>query len=150
MSRGTSFPTSLHVRWAKTQISLRICAVWSESSPSEWRRIWCLATNRVLREDSDQQADLNFRLARLQSCTKYCMNSGSGLLYMKERNKKSYNNNYAEHAELKLAVLFLPFTFGHQLFHHHFHHVTFKGSKIICKGRKKFGVTIYSPLIKCP
>ena len=32
--RGTAFPTRLHVRSAKTQISLCIHTVWSESSPS--------------------------------------------------------------------------------------------------------------------
>ena len=32
MSRGSAFPTILYVRPATTQISLRIRAVWSESS----------------------------------------------------------------------------------------------------------------------
>ena len=32
LSRGTSFPTRLHVLPETTQISLRICAIWSDSS----------------------------------------------------------------------------------------------------------------------
>ena len=32
MSRGTTIPTRLHVRPTKTQISLRMREVWSESS----------------------------------------------------------------------------------------------------------------------
>ena len=56
MSRGKVFPTRSHVRPAKTQISLRIRAVWSESSLSVWRRIGSLANHRVPWEDSDQPA----------------------------------------------------------------------------------------------
>ena len=39
------------VRPAKTQISLGIRPVWSESSLSAWRKLWSLATHK---EDSDQ------------------------------------------------------------------------------------------------
>ena len=42
------------VRPAKTQISLCIRPVWSESSPSAWRKLWCLATHWAHSEDSDQ------------------------------------------------------------------------------------------------
>ena len=41
---GTAIPTILHVCPAKTQISLHICTVWSESSLAAWRLIklcWC-------------------------------------------------------------------------------------------------------------
>ena len=36
-------PTKWHVRLAKTQISLGICPVWSESSLSAWRKLGSLA-----------------------------------------------------------------------------------------------------------
>ena len=54
LSRGTAFPTKLHVRPAKTLISLRMRAVWSESSLSACRRFGSLASHRVFCEDSNQ------------------------------------------------------------------------------------------------
>ena len=42
------------VRPAKTQISLGIRPVWSESSLSAWRNLWSLATHWAHSEDSDQ------------------------------------------------------------------------------------------------
>ena len=45
VSRVTIKPTIWHVRPAKTQISLGICPVWSESSLSAWRNIKSLATH---------------------------------------------------------------------------------------------------------
>ena len=42
------------VRPAKTQISLGICPVWSESSLSAWRKLGSLATHGAYSEDSDQ------------------------------------------------------------------------------------------------
>ena len=42
------------VRPAKTQISLGICPVWSESSLSAWRKLGSLATHWVHSEDSDK------------------------------------------------------------------------------------------------
>ena len=42
------------VRPAKTQISLGICPVWSESSLSAWRNLGSLATHWAHSEDSDQ------------------------------------------------------------------------------------------------
>ena len=44
----------MHVRPAKTQISLGIRPVWSESSLSAWRKLGSLATHRAHSEDSDQ------------------------------------------------------------------------------------------------
>ena len=44
----------LSVRPAKTQISLRIHPVWSESSLSAWRNLGSLATTWAHSEDSDQ------------------------------------------------------------------------------------------------
>ena len=46
--------TMWHVRPAKTQISLGIRPVWSESSLSAWRKLRSLATHWALSEDSDQ------------------------------------------------------------------------------------------------
>ena len=43
-----------HVRPAKTQISLGICPVWSESLLSAWRKLGSLATHWAHSEDSDQ------------------------------------------------------------------------------------------------
>ena len=54
LSRLMTKPTKWHVRPAKTQISLGIRLVWSESSLSAWRRLWSLATNWTHSEDSDQ------------------------------------------------------------------------------------------------
>ena len=42
------------VRPAKTQISLGICPVWSESSLSAWRKLGSLATHWAHSKDADQ------------------------------------------------------------------------------------------------
>ena len=66
--------TFWHVRSKKTQISLHIRAVWSESSLSEWRNFAFLAIQNVPSEDSDQTA----RMRRLiwifawYTCLKIC------------------------------------------------------------------------------
>ena len=52
--RNMTKPTKLHVRPAKTQISLGIRPVHSESSLSAWRKIGSLSTHLVHSEDSDQ------------------------------------------------------------------------------------------------
>ena len=46
--------TNWHVRPAKTQISMGIRPVWSESSLSAWRKLGSLATHLAHNEDSDQ------------------------------------------------------------------------------------------------
>ena len=53
-SQRTTKPTHLHMRPAKTQISLGICSVWSESSLATWRNLGSLATYWAHRKDSDQ------------------------------------------------------------------------------------------------
>ena len=53
-SRFITKPTKWHVRPAKTQISLGIRPVWSESSLSAWQRLWSLATHWAHSEDSNQ------------------------------------------------------------------------------------------------
>ena len=54
LSRLMTKPTKWHVRPAKTQISMGIRPVWSESSLSAWRTIGCSATHWEHSEDSDQ------------------------------------------------------------------------------------------------
>ena len=54
MSHLMTKPTKWHVRPAKTQISLGICPVWSESWLSAWRKLGPLATHWAHSEDSDQ------------------------------------------------------------------------------------------------
>ena len=50
--------TSWHVRPTKTQISLRIHEVWSESSLSAWRHFVTLTIQNEPSEDSDQTAQM--------------------------------------------------------------------------------------------
>ena len=54
LSRLVTKPTKRHMHPAKTQISLSIRAVWSESSLSAWRKRGSLATQWAHSEDSDQ------------------------------------------------------------------------------------------------
>ena len=54
MSHLMTKPTKWKVRPAKTQISLSIRPVWSESSLSAWRKLGFLATHWAQSEDSDQ------------------------------------------------------------------------------------------------
>ena len=54
MSRLVTKPTKRHVHPAKTQISLGIRPVWSESSLSAWTNLESLATHWVHSEESDQ------------------------------------------------------------------------------------------------
>ena len=51
-------PTKWHVRPVKTQISLGICPVWSESSLSAWRKLGSLATHCAHSEDSDHTGQM--------------------------------------------------------------------------------------------
>ena len=54
-----SKPTKWHVHPAKTQISLGIRPVWSESSLSAWRKLGSLATHWAHSEDSDQTGQMS-------------------------------------------------------------------------------------------
>ena len=54
MSCLTTKPTKWHVRPAKTQISLGIRPVWSESWLSPWRKLGSSATHWAHSRDSDQ------------------------------------------------------------------------------------------------
>ena len=54
MSHDMTKLNKMSVRPAKTQISLGVCPVWSESSLSAWRKLGSLATHWAHSEDSDQ------------------------------------------------------------------------------------------------
>ena len=56
-------PTKLHVHPAKTQISLDICPVWSDSSMSAWRKLRSLATHSANSENSDHTGRMSLRWA---------------------------------------------------------------------------------------
>ena len=56
MSRLMTKRTKWLVRPAKTQTSLGICPVWSESSLSAWRKLGFLDTHWAHSEDSDQSS----------------------------------------------------------------------------------------------
>ena len=57
MSRLMAKPTKWHMRPGKSQISLGIRPVWSESSLSAWRNLGSLATHWVHSEDWSDWAD---------------------------------------------------------------------------------------------
>ena len=73
MSRLISKPTKWHVRPAKTQISLGILPVWSESWLSAWRKLWSSATHWVHSKDSDQRHICDFP-QNLSLFPAYCSN----------------------------------------------------------------------------
>ena len=54
MNRNVRKRTFLHMRPTKTPISLRIRAVWSESSLTAWRNFASLGIQNAPSEDSDQ------------------------------------------------------------------------------------------------
>ena len=58
MNRNVRNRTYWPVRPTKSQISLRIRAVWSESSPSAWSNFTILAIQNAPSEDSDQTAQM--------------------------------------------------------------------------------------------
>ena len=57
MSQLMTKPTKWSLRLAKTQISLGVCPVWSESSLSAWRNLGSLATHWEHSKDTDHWAD---------------------------------------------------------------------------------------------
>ena len=66
-------PTKWHVCPAKTQISLGICPVWSESLLSAWKNIGPLTTywvnsERLWSDWSDAQAYMSLRWAHISRC----------------------------------------------------------------------------------
>ena len=64
-------PTKWHVCPAKTQISLGIRPVWSETSLSTWRKLGSLATNWAHREHSDQTGWIPRLIWVFAGCTYY-------------------------------------------------------------------------------
>ena len=60
---------NMAVRPVKTQISLGICPVWSESSLSAWRKLGSLATHWAHSEDSDQTGQMPRLIWVFTGCT---------------------------------------------------------------------------------
>ena len=58
LSHSMTKATKWHVCPVKTQISLGIHPVWSESSLAAWRKLRSLATHKAHSEDSDQSGQL--------------------------------------------------------------------------------------------
>ena len=69
MNRNTGKHIFWHVRPTKPQISLRICAVWSESSSSAWRNFASWAIQNARSVDSDQTARLRGLIWIFARCT---------------------------------------------------------------------------------
>ena len=83
MSHLMTKPTKWHVRPAKTQISLAIRSVWSESSLSAWRKLGSLATHWAHSEDSDQTGQMPrlIWVFAAQSFCWFCHQAAQLLLY---------------------------------------------------------------------
>ena len=62
-------PTKWAVHPAKTQISLGVRRVWSESSLSAWRKLGSLATHEAHSEDSDQTGQMPRLIWVFAGCT---------------------------------------------------------------------------------
>ena len=71
MSRGPAFPSKLHVRPAKTPISLGIQKFSANFCIVRQRKLGCLVTHWTQSNDSGQPAP-NHCLADMQSCKKCC------------------------------------------------------------------------------
>ena len=74
------FLTRLHVRHAKTQISLHICWIWSEPWLSTWRCFGSLATHWVPCEAKTDQTAWMHRLI-LVSAERICILVGNTILW---------------------------------------------------------------------
>ena len=75
LSWGTAFPTRLDVRWAKSQISLRIHAdlsVIAVSLKTLWILGYCTLRKLISDRARNAQADLNLHWVQMQSCRKCC------------------------------------------------------------------------------
>ena len=76
VGRGLRKHTFRHARPTKTQISLRIRAVWSESSLSAWRNCTSLAVQNATSEDYDQSArmrtDMKLRWVHIEGWSQDC------------------------------------------------------------------------------
>ena len=71
MTQRITKPIKWHVRPAKTQISLGIRPVWSESSLSAWSKFGSLATHWVHSKESDQTGRMS-RLIGVFAGRTYC------------------------------------------------------------------------------
>ena len=107
MSRLTTKATKRHVRPAKTQISLGIHPVWSESSLSAWGKLGSLATHWAHSEDSGQTGRMprliwvfagrtcyfvGFVMRRHKCfCRVHCIRLGTYLLQFRNRQFQAYH-----------------------------------------------------------
>ena len=67
-----TIPTKWHVRPAKTQFSLCIRPVWSETSLSAWTKLWSSATHWAHSEDSDQTGQMPRRSESSLGAQSFC------------------------------------------------------------------------------
>ena len=103
--------TRFHVCPEKSQISLRIRAVWSESSLSTWRRFRSLATDSEPCDDwsdcVDAQADLTLRWAHMQSCRK-CCGPAQFSAHLSQRLEVSFCDRSSSVVRRPLSIVRLP------------------------------------------
>ena len=100
--------TKWQVRPAKTQISLGICPVWSESFLSAWRKLGSLATHWVHSEDSDQTGRLP-SLIRLDRDFAVFMKKAWVLSYPLSAQQRLSSNWAHAQADLSLHWTHMPF-----------------------------------------
>ena len=70
-SRDMTKPTKWHLRPTKTQLTLGIRPVWSESSLFAWRKLGSLATHWAHSEDSDQTGHFVGLVMRQLKCPQH-------------------------------------------------------------------------------
>ena len=105
MGRKERKCTFWHVHPTKTQIRLRIRAVWSESSLSAWRKIASLAIQNAPSDDSDQTV----RMRRLiwifagQICKKVLSRA---VIYMFSLNVYTYKGVQLDWLQYPVTILF--------------------------------------------
>ena len=112
MCRNVRKPTFWYLRHVKTQISLRIRVVWSESSLSAWRNFASLAIQNALSDHcANTQTDLNIPQAHM-SGSRYFFTCWGSYIHV-----RSYGDwiHQVDFAPLFIweAIFVFPFTFLH-------------------------------------
>ena len=86
MSQHMTKPTKCHVRLAKTQISLGICQVWSESSLcAQW-----VVKDPTFLHAADAQADLSLRWAHMPFCSFFSCTGSNDISFHIGQIKRKY------------------------------------------------------------
>ena len=108
MSRLMTKPTKWHVRPARTQISLGICPVWSESSLSAWRKPGSLATHWAHSEDTDQTGQMPRLIWVFTECTVILLilSRGGSCVYRKAPKNLDTRKNYCNYLNIWLIWIF--------------------------------------------